>query len=176
MYEGKNLEGAEGRSLVAALLSVYGPRTTVWAAGSGAPGAWEFTLRAGTWTLSGFCGSMDAPVRVFAPANLRAAHGNPKLEAALAHYRRERYTLRYSGALVPDVAMMLTRRGGIYFSPVAEGAPAKLRLLFELQPVAYVVEAAGGAAVTDEGRFVMEMPVEASDQRAGGCSRFDGGG
>ena len=39
--------------------------------------------------------------------------------------------------------------GGIYFYPSDEGHPdGKLRLLYECAPLAYIVEAAGGAAST----------------------------
>jgi fructose-1,6-bisphosphatase I len=54
--------------------------------------------------------------------------------------------LRYSGAMIADVSQVLCY-GGIFSYPALQDRPdGKLRLQFEGQPMAYVVEAAGGAS------------------------------
>ena len=60
--------------------------------------------------------------------------------------------LRNSGAMVPDVHHMLSKGGGLFLSPGSAAAPPKLRLLFEACPMAFVVEAAGGASSDAEAR------------------------
>ena len=51
--------------------------------------------------------------RVFAPANLRAAAEHEPYRRLVGELMAERYTLRYSGGLVPDVHHMLAKvRGG----------------------------------------------------------------
>ncbi len=58
------------------------------------------------------------------------------------------YSARYSGCLAADVHRLLLA-GGIYFYPGETGKPeGKLRLLYEANPLAMVVEGAGGRAST----------------------------
>lgn len=61
------------------------------------------------------------------------------------------YSLRYSGAMVADVHRVL-HDGGIFMYPADMSDPArpkpKLRLLYEVAPIAFVAEQAGGRAST----------------------------
>ncbi|KAM3537299.1 hypothetical protein ARSEF1564_009779 [Beauveria bassiana] len=106
--------------------------------------------------------------RYFAPANLRAASEAPAYMALVQHYILERYTLRYSGGLVPDVAHGLSKGHGVYVSPVTGASRAKLRRLFELCPVAMLVECAGGKAVdAADGSDVLGRAVEDINETGG---------
>ena len=113
--------------------------------------------------------------RYFAPANLRAAAEDEAYAALVAHFIQQRYTLRYSGGLVPDVVHALVKGHGVYVSPVprtnnnnSSSSPAKLRRLFELLPLALVVECAGGRAVDPgDGSDVLARGVEDINERAG---------
>jgi len=68
------------------------------------------------------------------------------------------YTLRYSGCLVADVHRLLIG-GGIYLYPAEAGKPeGKLRLLYEANPLALVVEQAGGLASTGTERILAAAP------------------
>ncbi len=74
------------------------------------------------------------------------------------------YTLRYSGCLVADVHRLLIG-GGIYLYPAETNKPeGKLRLLYEANPLAMVVEQAGGRASTGAERILAITP-EALHQR-----------
>jgi len=74
------------------------------------------------------------------------------------------YTLRCSGCLVADVHRLLTG-GGIYLYPAETNKPeGKLRLLYEANPLAMVVEQAGGRASTGAERILAITP-EALHQR-----------
>ncbi|OAA45314.1 sedoheptulose-1,7-bisphosphatase [Beauveria brongniartii RCEF 3172] len=120
-----------------------------------------------TTTTTTTAAAAGAP-RYFAPANLRAASEAPAYMALVQHYISERYTLRYSGGLVPDVAHGLAKGHGVYVSPVTEGSRAKLRRLFELCPVAMVVECAGGKAVdAANGSDVLGRAVEDINEMGG---------
>ncbi len=71
------------------------------------------------------------------------------------------YRLRYSGGMVPDLHHILTKKGGIFSYPATTGNPkGKLRTLFEVIPFAKIFEAAGGMAVDDRGRRLMELVPE----------------
>lgn len=62
----------------------------------------------------------------------------------------ERLKLRYGGAMIADVNQVLTY-GGVFAYPALEGTPeGKLRLAFEGNPMAYIVETAGGRSSNGE--------------------------
>jgi fructose-1,6-bisphosphatase I len=64
------------------------------------------------------------------------------------------YSSRYSGCLVADVHRLLLG-GGIYLYPGEVNKPeGKLRLLYEANPMAMVVEQAGGRASTGTARIL----------------------
>ncbi|KUI62868.1 Sedoheptulose-1,7-bisphosphatase, chloroplastic, partial [Cytospora mali] len=112
----------------------------------------------------------EAPFRTryFAPANLRAAGQDERYMGLVSRYIREGYTLRYSGGLVPDVVHALVKGHGVYVSPVTGTSKAKLRRLFELFPVALILECAGGKAVDPtDGRRILDVVLENTDERAG---------
>jgi fructose-1,6-bisphosphatase I len=74
------------------------------------------------------------------------------------------YSGRYSGCLVADVHRMLLG-GGIYLYPGELDKPeGKLRLLYEANPLAWVVEQAGGKASTGTMR-ILEMEPKQIHQR-----------
>jgi fructose-1,6-bisphosphatase I len=78
------------------------------------------------------------------------------------------YSLRYSGAMVADVHRTLLD-GGIFMYPSDMTDPAKpkpkLRLLYEVAPMAFVAEQAGGRASTGTGR-VLDLEAKEYHQRA----------
>ncbi|HVZ95501.1 MAG TPA: class 1 fructose-bisphosphatase, partial [Chitinophagaceae bacterium] len=70
------------------------------------------------------------------------------------------YTQRYIGSMVADVHRNLIR-GGIFIYPGTAGRPqGKLRLLYECNPLAYIVEIAGGKATDGSGRILEKRPAE----------------
>lgn len=74
------------------------------------------------------------------------------------------YTSRYIGSLVADIHRNLLK-GGIFIYPETETNPnGKLRLLYECNPIAYIVEQAGGRAI-DGGQRVMEIEPASLHQR-----------
>lgn len=68
------------------------------------------------------------------------------------------YKARYIGSLVADFHRNLLK-GGIFIYPATQDAPSgKLRLLYEANPLAFVVEQAGGMAVNGETRILDVKP------------------
>jgi fructose-1,6-bisphosphatase I len=66
---------------------------------------------------------------------------------------------------VPDINQILIKRGGIFTYPALKKTPnGKLRLLFELQPMAFIIEQAGGMA-TDGKQDILSIKVEELNQR-----------
>ncbi|MBE2186056.1 MAG: class 1 fructose-bisphosphatase [Rhodothermales bacterium] len=74
------------------------------------------------------------------------------------------YTTRYIGSFVSDFHRNLVK-GGIYIYPASAKSPeGKLRLMYESNPMAFIVEQAGGMASNGRGR-VMETQPTALHQR-----------
>jgi fructose-1,6-bisphosphatase I len=70
------------------------------------------------------------------------------------------YSARYIGSLVADFHRNLIK-GGIYFYPATGSSPSgKLRLLYENNPLAFLVEQAGGKASDGRGRIMEVKPTE----------------
>ncbi len=74
------------------------------------------------------------------------------------------YTGRYTGCLVADVHRILLS-GGIYLYPAEVDKPeGKLRLLYEANPLALLVEQAGGRASTGSAR-ILDVEAKSLHQR-----------
>mmetsp|Transcript_18796 Transcript_18796/g.56759 ORF Transcript_18796/g.56759 Transcript_18796/m.56759 type:complete len:161 (+) Transcript_18796:1085-1567(+) len=75
-----------------------------------------------------------------------------------------RYTSRYIGSMVGDVHRTL-QYGGIFAYPAdAKNPDGKLRLLYEAAPMAFLMEQAGGLALTGKTR-VMDLIPQSVHQR-----------
>ncbi|XP_008710019.2 fructose-1,6-bisphosphatase isozyme 2 isoform X2 [Ursus maritimus] len=74
------------------------------------------------------------------------------------------YGARYVGSMVADVHRTLVY-GGIFLYPANQKSPkGKLRLLYECNPVAYIIEQAGGLATTGT-QPVLDVKPESIHQR-----------
>jgi fructose-1,6-bisphosphatase I len=70
------------------------------------------------------------------------------------------YTQRYIGSMVADVHRNLIK-GGIFMYPGTTDKPkGKLRLLYECNPFAFIVELAGGVATNGKERILDVQPTE----------------
>ena len=70
------------------------------------------------------------------------------------------YTQRYIGSMVADVHRNLIK-GGIFMYPGTTDKPkGKLRLLYECNPFAFIVETAGGKATNGKERILDLQPTE----------------
>ncbi|HEV8084297.1 MAG TPA: class 1 fructose-bisphosphatase [Chitinophagaceae bacterium] len=70
------------------------------------------------------------------------------------------YTQRYIGSMVSDVHRNLIK-GGIFMYPGTIDRPnGKLRLLYECNPFAYIIEVAGGKATDGKVRILEKQPTE----------------
>lgn len=58
------------------------------------------------------------------------------------------YSSRYAGAMVADVHRTLLKGGVFLYPPTAKAPEGKLRLMYEANPMAFVIEQAGGKALT----------------------------
>lgn len=155
---------AEGRNtLVAAMYITYGPLLTmVYSAGKGAH---EFVMnREGEYVLSEENIRLKDKGSIYSPGGLHK-EWTPGHIRFIEFLEEAGYKLRYSGGFVPDINQVLIKRGGVFTYPALKESPnGKLRLLFELQPMAFIIEQAGGRA-TDGQQDILSVPVTKLGQR-----------
>ena len=76
----------------------------------------------------------------------------------LEYAQQSGYSSRYAGAMVADVHRILLQ-GGVFLYPPTKKAPdGKLRLMYEANPMAMIVEQAGGAALAGKERILDLVP------------------
>jgi len=92
----------------------------------------------------------------------------PHHKAFITSLFDEGYRLRYSGGMVPDLHQILLKGGGLFSYPGTSDKPnGKLRQLFEVIPFALMYEQAGGQAVDENGKRLMELvPTHPHDTSA----------
>ncbi|MDH3977622.1 MAG: class 1 fructose-bisphosphatase [Gammaproteobacteria bacterium] len=75
------------------------------------------------------------------------------------------YSSRYAGAMVADIHRILLKGGVFMYPPTAKAPAGKLRLMYEANPMAMLIEQAGGKAVANETQRIMEIEPEDIHQR-----------
>jgi fructose-1,6-bisphosphatase I len=76
--------------------------------------------------------------------------------------RGKNFNMRWIAAMVGDIHRVLTR-GGIFTYPEDSRnskQPYKLRLMYEANPMSFLIEQAGGLAMTSEGRIMDMEPTD----------------
>jgi fructose-1,6-bisphosphatase I len=150
-----------GSELVCAGYVVYGAGTMlVLSTGSGVHG---FTLDPGVgeFFLSHLDIRLRAQTRAYSCNEAYAAQWDPRLQAWLAGLKDPAlgWSARYIGSLVGDFHRNLVK-GGVFMYPASAKSPAgKLRMLYEAQPLAFLAEAAGGAASDGARRILDKIPT-----------------
>ncbi len=150
------------KTMVAALYITYGPLITmIYSAGKGAH---EFVLdREGEYVLSQENIMLKEKGSIFSPGGLRR-DWTPEHLKFVEQLEKDGYKLRYSGGFVPDINQILIKKGGVFTYPALKKSPqGKLRLLFELQPMAFIMEQAGGLAI-DGNQDILSIKVENVNQ------------
>lgn len=163
IFEGCNLL-QKGRNQVAAMYILYGPRVSlVYSVGKGVH---EFTMNhLMEYTLSRENVVMQEEGNIYAPGGQRNKY-HEGTEKFVRYLEDKGSKLRYSGGFVPDINQVIMKGKGIFMYPALNGSPnGKLRLLFELNPMAYLVENAGGAA-TDGRQPILDLDPQSLDHRA----------
>ncbi|KAF5467391.1 hypothetical protein F2P56_017219 [Juglans regia] len=164
VWPGDKLTGVTGRDQVASAMGIYGPRTTYVLALKGFPGTHEFLLLdEGKWQHVKETTEIGEG-KLFSPGNLRATFDNPDYNKLINYYVNEKYTLRYTGGMVPDVNQIIVKEKGIFTNVISPSTKAKLRLLFEVAPLGLLVENAGGYS-SDGHQSVLDKVINNLDDR-----------
>ena len=151
---------ASGQALVAAGYVLYGPITTMAFARDGS--TTEYLIEDGAVTPLREDVSLPEEPTVYGFGG-RVPDWTDDF-SAYADAIESELKLRYGGAMIGDVNQVLTY-GGVFAYPALESAPAgKLRLQFEGNPVAYVVESAGGRSSDGTESLLDVAPEELHDR------------
>ena len=156
-----------GKHQAAAGYCVYGPQTTlVMTVGDGVA---IFTLdrETGSWVLTQTGVQIPQDTREFAinMSNMRhwAAPVKQYIDGCLAGQEGPRgkdFNMRWVASMVSDVHRILTR-GGVFLYPWDKrepDKPGKLRLMYEANPMSFLVEQAGGLATDGRERILDIQP------------------
>ncbi|MFC7289988.1 class 1 fructose-bisphosphatase [Herminiimonas glaciei] len=162
-----------GSKQVVAGYAVYGPQTVlVLTTGNGVQ---CFTLdrEMGSWVMTQRDMQIPADTKEFAINASNARHWHPPVKryvdemlAGTTGPRAKDFNMRWIASMVADVHRILNR-GGIFMYPAdarEPDKPGKLRLMYEANPMAFIVEQAGGAA-TDGQQRILDIQPEKLHQR-----------
>lgn len=162
-----------GSKQVVAGYAVYGPQTVlVLTTGYGVQ---CFTLdrEMGSWVMTQQNMQIPADTKEFAinASNARHWHAPVKryvdeMLAGTTGPRGKDFNMRWIASMVADVHRILNR-GGVFMYPAdarEPDKPGKLRLMYEANPMAFLVEQAGGAA-TDGQQRILDIQPEKLHQR-----------
>jgi fructose-1,6-bisphosphatase I len=162
-----------GREQRAAGFAVYGPSTIlVLTVGHGVVG---FTLdkELGSWVLTQERIRIPADTKEFSinMSNMRnwGAPVKRYIDECLAGEtgpRGKDFNMRWIASMVADVYRILSRGGVFMYPRDAKHQAGRLRLMYEANPMAFIVEQAGGAA-TDGTTRILDIQPTALHQRVG---------
>ncbi len=163
----------KGTAQVAAGYCVYGPQTTlVLTVGDGVV---MFTLdrEQGSFILTQENVQVPADTQEFAINMSNMRHWAPPVKryieeclAGTAGPRGKDFNMRWVASMVADVHRILTR-GGVFMYPWDQREPekaGKLRLMYEANPMSWLIEQAGGASTNGLQR-IMEIAPDKLHQR-----------
>ena len=162
-----------GRKQVAAGYAVYGPQTMLILTTGNGVKCFTLDREMGSWVMTQSDIQIPSETKEFAinASNARHWHSPVKryIDEMLAGRdgpRGKDFNMRWIASMVADVHRILNR-GGIFMYPADLREPekgGKLRLMYEANPMAFIVEQAGGAATNGRQR-IMDIQPERLHQR-----------
>jgi fructose-1,6-bisphosphatase I len=162
-----------GTAQVAAGYAVYGPQTMLVLTTGDGVHCFTLDREMGSWVLTQSNIQIPASTKEFAINMSNKRHWHPPVQryvdemlAGKTGARGKDFNMRWIASMVADVHRILNR-GGVFMYPADmrdPSQPGKLRLMYEANPMAMIVEQAGGAA-TDGVRRIMEIQPSKLHQR-----------
>ncbi|CAN0619057.1 Fructose-1,6-bisphosphatase class 1 [Burkholderia multivorans] len=157
-----------GTEQVAAGYAVYGPQTVfVLTTGNGV-NCFTLDREVGSWVLTQSNMQIPEDTHEYAINASNARHWYEpvkryidELNAGKEGPRGENFNMRWIASMVADVHRILNR-GGVFMYPADKRTPdrpGKLRLMYEANPMAFLVEQAGGAATNGTQRIMEVQPT-----------------
>ena len=162
-----------GSKQVAAGYAVYGPQTMLVLTTGNGVNCFTLDREMGSWVLTQRDMKIPTTTREFAINMSNQRHWHPPVQryinellAGSSGARGTDFNMRWIASMVADVHRILNR-GGIFMYPADirdPSKPGKLRLMYEANPMAFIVEQAGGMA-TDGKHRILDIQPEKLHQR-----------
>jgi len=156
-----------GTKQLAAGYAVYGPTTLLVLTVGDGVACFTLDREQGSFVLTQEAMHIPEDTREFAINMSNLRHWEPpvrryveELLAGATGPRGKDFNMRWVASMVADVHRILTR-GGIFMYPLdakTQDKGGKLRLMYEANPMAFIVEQAGGAATTGRQRLLDLQP------------------
>ncbi len=142
-----------GRDLIASICLVFGPVTSMAIAANGE--AVDYTIQDGE--IIG-----HEPITIPEDGGIWSFSGRPpEWTPALREYEDvlgQQFAHRYTGAMIADVWLLLSAGGVVGYPKRTTKPDGVLRLQYESNPIAYLIECAGGAGSTGAQRILDVEP------------------
>jgi fructose-1,6-bisphosphatase I len=162
-----------GTRQVVAGYAVYGPQTVLVLTTGNGVHCFTLDREMGSWVLTQRDMKIPEQTREYAINASNARHWHApvvryvcELQEGADGVRGKDFNMRWVASMVADVHRILNR-GGIFMYPADKrepDKPGKLRLMYEANPMALLVEQAGGAA-TDGKQRILDIQPEKLHQR-----------
>jgi fructose-1,6-bisphosphatase I len=156
-----------GSKQVAAGYAVYGPQTVLVLTPGNGVQCFTLDREMGSWVMTQRNMQIPADTLEFAINASNARHWHPPVKryvdemlAGTTGPRGKDFNMRWIASMVADVHRILNR-GGVFMYPAdarEPDKPGKLRLMYEANPMAFIVEQAGGAATDGQQRILNIQP------------------
>ena len=156
-----------GNRHIAAGYAVYGPSTLLVLTVGDGVACFTLDRETGSWWLTEDRMSIPVQTKEFAINASNARHWHPpvkryidELLAGSTGPRGRDYNMRWVASMVADVHRIMIR-GGVFMYPRdarEPDKPGKLRLLYEANPMSFLVEQAGGASTNGLTRIMDLQP------------------
>jgi fructose-1,6-bisphosphatase I len=156
-----------GSTQAAAGYCVYGPQTTLVLTVGGGVAMFTLDREQGSWVLTQDDVKIPEDTKEFAINMSNMRHWAPPVTRYIGEClsgkegpRGKDFNMRWVASMVADVHRILTR-GGVFLYPWDKREPekaGKLRLMYEANPMAFLVEQAGGAATNGKERILDLQP------------------
>ncbi len=154
----------KGNAQVAAGYVLYGTSVLLVLATEGGTDMYAFDPGIGEFVLVKQKIQMPAQSKTYSINEAYVNDFSGGLRAYLDYAHGAGYGARYIGSMVADVHRTLLK-GGVFIYPGTKKAPqGKLRLMYECNPMAYVLEQAGGAGSTGARRILEVEPSGLHDR------------
>ncbi|MBC3812209.1 MULTISPECIES: class 1 fructose-bisphosphatase [Undibacterium] len=157
-----------GSKQVAAGYAVYGPQTVLVLTTGNGVNCFTLDREMGSWVLTQRNMQIPADTKEFAINTSNSRHWYPpvtryvdEMLAGVTGPREKDFNMRWIASMVTDVHRILCR-GGIFMYPADKRdteKPGKLRLMYEANPMSFIVEQAGGASTDGKQRMLDVQPT-----------------
>jgi fructose-1,6-bisphosphatase I len=164
-----------GNNQLAAAFFVYGPQTTLYLTTGNGTDLYRIDPSTGVFLLVEEGIEIPAEASEYAINASNARHWFTPVQRYISDLllgdegpRERNFNTRWIGSLVAD-ATRIFNRGGVFLYP-SDRRPryenGRLRLIYEANPVAYLIEQAGGAATDGVMRILEKAPTEIHERTA----------